>query len=220
MNETEPLGAQGALAILDTHVNLAGRAWRPSGQGEAQDRVQHLSAEQRAELDPPGVALPRAREVVQRLDERALPRLDHEHDVAGGDGERLADLGPDELGDLRRPFDEVEVAAARLGQLGEECLVEVGAHAESGGGDPALPQRRRLRDDLLGGGDPHVGEPVGQQQAAAHGVVAQRPAHLLAPGEPARVQVRAAAIADAGDPLFGRRLASGVARLEGTTTST
>ena len=102
------------------------------------------------------------------------------------------------------PFDEVEVPAARLGDLGEEALVEVGAHAERRGGDPALPERRRPRDDLVGRGDPRVGEAVGQQQAAAHGVVAQRPADLLAPGEPARVQVRAAAIADAGDPLLGR----------------
>ena len=40
-----------AVAILDTDAHLAGRALRPSGQREAHDRVEHLPAEERAELD-------------------------------------------------------------------------------------------------------------------------------------------------------------------------
>ena len=61
-------------------------------------------------------------------------------DVAGHDLERLADLGRDGVADLRGVRDVVEVAAAGVGELLEEPLVEVVADAERRGRDAACPQ--------------------------------------------------------------------------------
>ena len=72
-------------------------------------------------------------------------------DVAGDDLERLADLGRDRVADLRRVRDVVEVAAAGVGQVLEEALVEVVADPERRGRDAAGAQlrgvARRARPD-------------------------------------------------------------------------
>ena len=140
------------VAILDPHLHLADVPDLARRERDADDGVDAIWPEKRrAELDAPRVPGARARELVQRLDDGALPRFDDEHDVAGGDGERLAHLAGDELGDLRRALDEVEVAAARLGDAGEEDLVEVRADAEGRRRDAAAAHGRDARDDLASG---------------------------------------------------------------------
>ncbi|MFO0745856.1 MAG: hypothetical protein U1F43_09305 [Myxococcota bacterium] len=120
--------------------------------------------------------------------------------------ERLAQLAGEEVADLRRLLDEVEVPAAGRGHALQELLGEAVAQAEGGGGDAALPelagvvgQRRRVR--LA-----DVGVPVGEQQAARDGVAAGAVAvrrDVGAAGEPALAQRRAAAGLDEADALLG-----------------
>ena len=183
------------VAIVDPHLHLADVPDLAHRERDADDGVDRLAGEETAELDAPRVPGARARELVQRRDDGALPCFDHEHDVAGGDGERLAHLAADELGDLRGALDEVEVAAAGLGEPREEHLVEVGADAEGRGGDAAAAHGRHARDDLVVVGEAGVGEAVGQQEAAADRVVAERPRDLVAARGPAAVEVRARALA-------------------------
>ena len=50
--------------------------------------------------------------------------------VPGDYGEQFAELAREEVGDLLRLLDEVEVATAGLGHPGEKLLIEVSADAE------------------------------------------------------------------------------------------
>ena len=77
-----------------------------------------------------------------RMSSRAVT-LDR--DVAGHDLERLAHLRGDGVADLRRVGDVVEVAAAGIGEVWQQSLVEVVADAERRGRDATRPERRRVR---------------------------------------------------------------------------
>ena len=66
------------------------------------------------------------------LDIDAFAGEDLEGDVAGDDLERLPHLARDGVADLGRVRDVVEVAAAGVGEFGEQLLVEVRADPERG----------------------------------------------------------------------------------------
>ena len=116
---------------------------------------------------------------------------------------------------------EVEVPPAVVGHRLEQRLVEVGADAERAGGHAPPTQVVGAPRQLLGIADPVVGEPVREEQDAVDALGREAGGHLLAAGEPARVQVRAAARHDraqaAGSPRPGPPASPCV---PGMTTST
>ena len=71
----------------------------------------------------------------------------------------------DGVADLGRVGDVVEVAAAGVGEVLEEPLVEVVADPERRGRHAPGPERGRVGGELAGVGDADVGEAVRQQQA-------------------------------------------------------
>ena len=71
------------------------------------------------------------------LDIDALAGEDLQRDVAGDDLEGLPHFARDGVADLGRIRDVVEVAAAGIGELGEEGLIEVRADPERGRGHAA-----------------------------------------------------------------------------------
>ena len=99
--------------------------------------------------------------------------------------------------------DEVEVAAAGVGHALEQRLVEVGADAEGARGDAAVAQLAREPLELRVVDDPDVGEAVGEQQDAVDAVGGEAARDLLAAGQPAAVEVRAAAGVDVPEPVGG-----------------
>jgi hypothetical protein len=102
------------------------------------------------------------------------------------------------------------VAAAGVGHAAEERLVEVGPQAEGRGDDAPLPPGRALPHDLAVVRDAAVGEAVGQEEAAPHGLGREVLGDLLAATEPAAVQVRRFSRLDARhEPRPGLRGASG-----------
>jgi hypothetical protein len=72
-------------------------------------------------------------------------------------GEPLELLGEDGRRRVRR-LGVVGVAAACVGHLREQVLVEVGAEADRGGADPRLARGLRDSDELVRVGDADVGE--------------------------------------------------------------
>ena len=144
-----------------------------------------------------------------------------EDDLAGHDLEGLPHLGRDVVAHLVDVAGEVEVAAAVVGHRLEQRLVEVDADPERAGRHPAPPEVEGEAAELLAVGDADVGEAVGEQQDAVDALLREARRDLLAAGQPARMEVGAAAGLDGGElaagPLAGarRRVAS-----PGVTTST
>ena len=209
---------EGAVGVLEADGDVARGSGLALRQGDAQDGVAGLPAEERAELDPPRGSLLPAGEVVEGLDDGALPRLDHEHGLARGDGERLAHLARHEVGDLHRGLDELEVPAAGVGHPPEERLVEVGAHPERARGHPPAAPLRAPPLDLAVVRDAGVREAVGQEEAPSHRLGRQVLDDLLEPRRqpPSRsVWPRGAMRATARDAASR---ASAVACVVGTTT--
>jgi hypothetical protein len=88
------------------------------------------------------------------------------------------------------------VAAARIGDGGQERLVEVGTHAEGAGADARRPQVRREGGQRGRIGDADVGQPIGQEQRAVDALGGGVPLQRIGPGGPAAVQVGRASRVD------------------------
>ena len=193
--------AERAVLVQGADGHVAGLPRFTFGEAHPQDGLERLAALERADRHAPQGALLPAGEVVERLDDGARAGVDHEDRLAHGRGERLAHLARDEVGDLHGRLDELEVAAAGVGHAAQHLLVEVGADAEGRGDDVPVAPAGALADDLHEVGHARVREAVGQEQAAADGVLRQVLGDLLAASLPAAVQVGVAA---RGDPLDGR----------------
>ena len=137
------------------------------------------------------------------LDIDAFAGEDFEGDVARDDLEGLPHLARDGVADLGRVRDVVEVAAAGIGELGEQVLIEVGADAERGRRDAAGLEFGGVAGELGRVLDADVGEAVRQQQAAVHALLHQVAGDLLAAAQPATAQVRAAAGVDLDEAFHG-----------------
>ena len=166
----------------------------------------------------------RARDAVRtdRLDPDVVAGGELEVDVAGHDLERLAHLGRDRVADLRRVGDVVEVAAAGVGELLEEPLVEVVADPEGRGRDATGAQLGGMVRQLLEVGDADVREAVGEEQAAVDAEVGQVPRDLFAAAQPALAEVGAAAGLDGGEPIdrAAPRFRGRRRRIRSTTSTT
>ena len=138
------------------------------------------------------------------LDIDALAGKDLERDVAGDDLEGLPHLARDGVPDLGRVRDVVEVAAAGIGEFGEERLIEVLPDTERGRRDATSLELGRVTGQFAGVLDADVGEAVGQQQAAVDALGQEVAGDLLAATQPAAAQVRAATSLDLDQALHGR----------------
>ena len=97
--------------------------------------------------------------------------------------------------------DEVEVAAAGGRHRLEEHLVEVLADPERRRGDAPGAQLPGVPGELVAVGDPHVGEAVGEEEAAVDALVGERLGDLLGAPQPALAEVRRAAGVDCAEPV-------------------
>ncbi len=117
------------------------------------------------------------RVVVEQRGAHASRQAQRHRRALRDDRQQLAQLAPEEVGDLPRVLDEVEVAAPGLGQAAEQPLVEIGADAERARRHAAPPQLGRVAGQLARVGDADVGEAVGQQQAAGQLAAVQFGSH-------------------------------------------
>ena len=132
----------------------------------------------------------------------------HEAGIARDDVERLAELAGEEVGDLGRLFDEVEVSAALGREARHQLLVEVGAEAEGGRGDAAGTEIGRVTRERVRVLLAVVGEAVGEEQHTRHrGRVSWlRCADLGRALEPAAAKVGGAARVRRAQARKGERL--------------
>jgi hypothetical protein len=150
-----------------------------------------------------GVGLEEAHAGHSRVNE---PDLDL--DVLGGEGDQALDLALEDPRHLVRGLDVPVVAAAGAGHGLEQVLVEAGAEADTGGGDPVPCPVPGEADQLLGLDDADVGLAVGQEDDPV-GALDHALAHQAGALEPAAGEVGRAAGADPGDRLGGGRAAGG-----------
>ena len=100
------------------------------------------------------------------------------------DLERLTDFGRDGVADLRRVGDVVEMAAAGVGELLQEPLIEVIADAERRCRDPSRPQFGGMGREHGRVGLADVGQTVRQEQTPIDAILELVPGKLLATAKP------------------------------------
>ncbi len=184
---------QHTVAIGHRHLDGPRVALVPRRETQGDDEAQLLARHQVAEADLDATRHGRGRERAERLRLHPAGQQQGQRDAARHDGEQFAQLARQQVRDLGRLLDEVEAAAPGVGHPAQQSFVEIGAHAEGGRRDAALPQdRARRARQLVVIRHPRVRQAVGEQQAAPHRVRRQARGGLVAPGQPAPVQVRGA----------------------------
>ena len=141
----------------------------------------------------------------RQLDLDARATGDDQSRVSGHDLECLAEFAREEVGNLRRVLDEVEVPTPLGREPRHQYLVEVRAHTEGGRGDALRAEGRRVTSQHVGIGLALIGLAVREQQNAAQrrvrlsvGRLGTRRDRRQLPGtpQPAAAEVRAAARVD------------------------
>ncbi len=215
------IGLEHAVAVADGEEGGRVRALGHVREADAQDDLNLLTDDEVADEQPQDARHPYcSRDRREWLDFELRGVLDLDVDLAGYRVEQLAQLAGHVVGDLLRALDEVEVAAAGIGDGGQECLVEVLSDAEGAGADARRTQVGRIRGQRGRIDEADVGQLIGQEQAAVDAVGGEVSLERVGSGGPAAVQVGAAACVDVLERSSAFVLFAVVARQEPTTVST